>query len=113
MSTKPTYPAHWHDKTGYPYLNHLIGAYFHQDFDIDGHTLAEIIPVSKAGFTEQETQSTIADIQRFLADYGNSDADVAREFKRIFRPEITVEGWEGLTTRQWLLRIAELLQRKE
>ncbi|RZU41313.1 contact-dependent growth inhibition system immunity protein [Edaphobacter modestus] len=36
-------PYRYPDKTGFPYLNYLLGAYFHQDFEINGNTLEEII----------------------------------------------------------------------
>jgi hypothetical protein len=93
----------------FPYLASLIGGYFHQDFDLNGNTLEEIIETSKKTSSAEETAGTIADIQRFLATYGDSDARIATEFVRLFDPGIIAEGWEGLTTRQFLLKIETLL----
>lgn len=105
-------PYRYPETTGFPYLNYLLGAYFHQDFDINGSTLEEIIAASKKDFVAEDRAGTVADIHRFLATYGDTDTHLAEEFVEIFRPDIIAEGWEGLTTRQWLLRISELLEEK-
>lgn len=105
-------PYRYPDNTGFPYLNYLLGAYFHQDFEINGNTLEEIIATCKKDFVAEDIEGTIADIHRFIATYGDSDSHLAEEFVKIFRPDIIAEGWEGLTTREWLLRIAELLAEK-
>ena len=28
----------------------------------------------------------------------------------VFRPDVIIEGWDGMTTRQWLERVKELIQ---
>ncbi|HEX3435661.1 MAG TPA: contact-dependent growth inhibition system immunity protein [Pseudacidobacterium sp.] len=93
----------------YPYLDNLLGCYFHQDFDIEGDTIEEIIaayrrdhPISLDGLGVR------ADIHRLLRRY--DDSELAQEFVRIFQPDIIAEGWEGMTTRQFLLRMDALLQ---
>jgi hypothetical protein len=105
-------PYRYPETTGFPYLNYLLGAYFHQDFDINGNTLEEIIATSKKDFVAEDRAGTVADIRRFIATYGDTDSHLAEEFVKIFHPDIIAEGWDGLTTRQWLLRISELLEEK-
>jgi hypothetical protein len=38
------------------------------------------------------------------------DEVLPEEFVRLFRPDVTVEGWDGMTTRQWLTRVDALLR---
>ena len=105
-----TKSANVSDKQRFPYLASLIGGYFHQDFDVNGSTLEEIIGKSKADSSTEETAGTIADIERFVAEYGETGTGLAEAFARIFEPGVIAEGWDGMTTRQWLLRIAQLLR---
>ncbi len=94
----------------YPDLDWLLGCCFHQDFDIFCHTLAEIIATYVEDCSEDVVGHTASDIHRFLADYGESDASLVEATERIFKPQVIIEGWEGLTTRQWFLEIARLLE---
>ena len=50
------------------------------------------------------------DIQRFMNFYGKDDVTLRDTMERVFNPDIIVEGWEGMTTREWLLRVVELLE---
>jgi hypothetical protein len=91
----------------YPQLDSLIGGWFHQDFDIAGSTLDEIIASYKGVHSSEDWGNARADIQRFLQ--GRDDNQVKEDFVRLFQPDVDPETWE-MSTRQWLLRIAELLQ---
>ncbi len=97
------------EASAYPHLDALLGGYFHQDFDIFGNTLAEILATYRQDASESERQGTVSDIHRFLAEFGQSDASLADALQRVFKPDVIVEGWEGLTTRQWLEELARLL----
>ena len=91
----------------FPYLNYLIGCWFHQDWDIEGDTLDAVIASFKKSEAPADWTETRADIERLLNRY--DDQNLAREFIRLFRPDVDPEGW-GMSTRQWLARIGELLQ---
>jgi hypothetical protein len=99
-------------KTQYPHLAALLDGYFHQDFDVNGSTLEEIIDKSRADSSPAEIDGTIQDIHRFIQAFGDTDAHLAAAFERIFQPGVIVEGWEGMSTRQWLQRIANLYAEK-
>ena len=105
-------PYQYPEKTEFPYLHYLLGAYFHQDFDVNGNTLEEIIAACRKDFSAKDIAGTVEDIRHFIAAYGDTDSRLAEEFVKIFHPDIIAEGWEGLTTRQWLLRISGLLEEK-
>lgn len=88
----------------YPYLDHLLGGYFHQDFDLVGdvpEVLAEFVAVQRP----EVVWAVLADIRRFL-NYRSNDLDAA--FHRIFRPSIDPAGW-GKTTAEWLRWVDALL----
>ena len=90
-------------------LDNLIGGWFHQDFDIEGSTLDEVLAAYKRVHSLEDLRRTRADIQKFLEK--RHDRQVKDDFVRLFRPDVEPEAWDGgMTTRQWLLRIAELLQ---
>ena len=92
----------------YPYLDALIGGWFHQDFDIEGDTLEAMIAAFKKVRTPTDCAQTRADIARLLSRY--DDKALPQEFVRLFQPDVTVEGWDGMSTRQWLTRIDALLR---
>lgn len=91
----------------YPQLDSLIGGWFHQDFDLEGDTLEEIVAAYKTVHSREDWEGTRAEILRFLE--GRDDTQVKEDFVRLFQPGVDAEAW-GMSTRQWLLRIAELLQ---
>jgi hypothetical protein len=92
----------------YPYLDSLIGCWFHQTWDIEGGTLEAVIASFKKATNSSDWDETRADIARLLSRY--DDKALPEEFVRLFRPNVTVEGWDGMSTRQWLTRIGELLR---
>ena len=89
----------------YPYLSQLLGSWFHQDFDIDGETLEEILARYKAVSSVAETRATKADIKKFIEQSGNH---LDTDFIKIFHPDVDPKGW-GMTTKEWLMRIHDLL----
>ena len=91
----------------YPQLDSLIGGWFHQDFDLDGATLDEIVTAYKSAHSPEDWRNTKADIQRFLQE--RDERQVKEDFVRLFQPDVDPEAW-NMSTRQWLLRIADLLQ---
>ena len=93
----------------FPYLWTLMGGTFHQDFDINGNTLEEIISSFREDTSPDIWRQTKSDIERFLAERPN-DRQMVEDFERMFVPQVITEGWEGLTTRQFLLKIADLLK---
>lgn len=90
----------------YPRLASLIGGWFHQDFDLAGDTLEEIVAAYKKVHSSKDWNGARAEFAKFLQ--GRGDAQVRKDFVRLFQPGIDVEAW-GTSTRQWLLRVAELL----
>ena len=100
--------SHFVGEHAYPFLDVLIGGWFHQDFDIEGDTLAAIIASFRRDTNADDWAETRADIARLLRRY--DDAALPQEFIRLFQPGVYPTGWPG-GTRQWLARIDELLGR--
>jgi hypothetical protein len=91
----------------YPYLDSLVGGWFHQDFDLDGNTLEEIVASYKKSAPPEDWMGVRADIQRFLRQH--ETPRLSEDFMRLFQPGTDPESW-GMSAAQWLTRIAELLQ---
>jgi hypothetical protein len=91
----------------YPYLNNLIGGWFHQDFDITGDTLEAVIADFKKNTHSDSWAETRTDIARLLNLH--DDAALSGEFISLFQPGIDPEAWSG-STRRWLSCIDKLLR---
>jgi hypothetical protein len=100
--------SHFVAEHAFPFLDALIGGWFHQDFDIEGDTLAAVIAAFRRVSNADDWAETRADIARLLRRY--DDAALPREFVRLFAPGIDAEAWCG-STRAWLTQIDELLRR--
>lgn len=70
----------------YPHLENLIGCWFHQDYDIEGDTLEEVIAAYRKGTTAADRIGTRADIHKFLQHY--DDESLKEEFVRVFNSDI-------------------------
>ena len=90
----------------YPYLQAFLGGWFHQDCDVDGNTLEELVASFKRRSPERDWQVVRTDIERFLRD--RDDKEVAVDFPRLFQPEVGPAEW-GMTTQEWLETLARLL----
>jgi hypothetical protein len=55
-------------------------------------------------------QSPRAVIEKLLSRCDHQS--LTAEFVRLFRPDVDPEGW-GVSTRQWLMRIQELLRSRD
>jgi hypothetical protein len=55
----------------YPYLKHLLGCYFHQDYNIEGDTLEDVVGAFNrdCDYKLQKRADVINDIDKFLNDY--------------------------------------------
>jgi hypothetical protein len=90
----------------YPEMYNLIGGWFHQDFDIVGHTIEDVIAAYRKDVAPEYREQARNEILQFLEE--RNDDQVKEDFQR-FNPGVDPEAW-GMSTRQWLLRIAGLLQ---
>jgi hypothetical protein len=89
----------------YTALSHLMGGWFHQDFDIEGSAVPEILDAFRAVTTPEEQAKLKADIQRFLDEHPN---DLDSAFEETFEPDIVASALSG-STRGFLEEIRDLL----
>lgn len=89
----------------YPYLAHLLGAYFHQDCYDDGETDAEIIADFIASTWPYQRLGTRADIERLLHQHAD---DLLTAINALFQPDIEMPG-TATETADWLRGIAARL----
>lgn len=90
----------------FPELAAFMSGWFHQDFDIHGDTLEEVVAAFKAESGPEVVAPLVADIDAFLAT-GEDGMD--ERFQDWFRPDIIPSGFRP-TTHAFLDAIrAELL----
>lgn len=90
----------------YPYLDALVGGWFHQDFDIDGNTLEEVLASYRHRTPPGDHLGAKADIQRFIV------STPAEHLEAEFNARFTPTGFPGrddASLRDWLLRVHALL----
>jgi hypothetical protein len=89
----------------YPRLADLIGGWFHQDYDIEGETVAEIIDAFRAVTPPDEQAALRAEISAFLAEHSDR---LDEDFEAIFHPDIIPSALSG-STRAFLKEIISFI----
>jgi len=88
----------------YPEIETLMGGWFHQDFDINGDSLDEIIAAYRAVTPPDQQRALASEVGRYLAE----ESDVDHDFERRFHPDVSLTGFAP-STRDFLERIAALV----
>ena len=89
----------------YPRLADLLGGWFHQDYDIEGETVAEVIGAFRAVTPPDEQAALQTDISAFLTEHSET---IEEDFETIFQPDVTPSALSG-STRAFLEEIQALL----
>lgn len=89
----------------YPSLAAFLGGWFHQDFDVEGETAADVVTSYRKTSSAAERHAIRNDIDAFLAA-NPGPADHA--FHETFKPDIDPAGI-GQNARDWLTGIRALL----
>ncbi len=92
----------------FPALYQFLGGYFHQDFDIFGETLEEIMAACREELSPKELKAVATEIHRFIATYGVTLEKLNAALQTLFKPQVIIDGWDGMNSKQWLQRVAEL-----
>jgi hypothetical protein len=90
----------------YPALTIFLSSWFHQDFDIEGETIAAIVAGFLKSCQDEQRRSLIGDISRFLSEICDSEMEEA--FQQIFSPEIDLTAFTS-STRAFLVEILQHL----
>jgi hypothetical protein len=89
----------------YPYLDQLLGGYFHQDAYVDGDTDESILANYIQTSWDYQRLGVRADILRFLH---NHPSETKQAVESTFQPDITV-GKDDAAVRYWLLMLLHSL----
>ncbi len=95
----------------YPAFSELFSGWFHQDYDMYGPLLEDVLNQYRAEAPPEYRIQTASEIRSFMSRYGASDKLLADSLERVFNPDVRIEGWDGRTTRQWLEYVADYLER--
>lgn len=89
----------------YTALSDFMGGWFHQDFDIEGETVPEIVRAFRGVTPLGEQKKLRSDIERFLAEHPE---DLDGAFEEAFNPDVIPSILSG-STRAFLEEIRDLL----
>ena len=92
-------------KRQYEHLASFLRSWFHQDFDISGNTVEEIVSAFKKISRRAEVNNVRLDIKNFLEDCGNA---LDYEFDKTFDLDIDPTGFSP-TVKDFLETIHESL----
>lgn len=92
----------------FPVLSNFMGCWFHQDFDIEGDTLEEIVAAFKNDSEQQLVDWLVADIEAFIS---TGDAGMEERFQEYFEPCIIPTSFRP-STRDFLISIRDELTSK-
>jgi hypothetical protein len=76
----------------YPLLADFFGAWLHQDFDLEGPELADVLAAYKRVTSRSEQAALGAEVARFQAAHRH---DTEQAIERIFEPEVIVTALSG------------------
>jgi CdiI immunity protein len=94
-------------KSPHPHLADFLGAWFHQDFDLVGETIEEVVDAYARTADIAARHALAADVESFLGEGDARDLDV--RFMRDFDPDIDPTGL-AVDTRDFLERILRRLE---
>jgi hypothetical protein len=80
----------------YPALSNFMGGWFHQDFDIEGNSVPEVLEAFRSVTPTNEERKLKSEIQRLLDEH-SSDLDSA--FEEAFNPTSSHRHYPGLHAR--------------
>lgn len=93
----------------FEHLRHLFGAYFHQDWDLEGKDWPDLIHNYRRDTPAVEAAAAAEEIERLLAENGPEATLVDRllEFGCYYAPR---QDLGGPSVREWLVQVAEALR---
>ncbi|MCG5052504.1 MAG: hypothetical protein KA712_06055 [Myxococcales bacterium] len=74
-----------------PHLRSLMADWFHQDFDLNGKTVEEVVKAYREVTSPKELVALRTDIQKFL----QTSSDVELEFQELFHLEVDPCAFSG------------------
>jgi hypothetical protein len=92
-------------KTNFPHLHELLAAWFHQDYDIEGSTVAEVLASYRDVTPAAERALVLADVARFLESYPSAND---AEFNQVFQSDIIPSVLAG-SVEKFLVAIRDAL----
>ncbi len=90
----------------YPQLDHLIGAYLNQDYEISGDTIDEVVACYAKDRTPSDHQVLLDDIERFSHEH---EHDLDEAFVAAYGFDFDPALW-GLTTAAFFVELQRMLR---
>lgn len=92
-------------------LEQLLGGYFHQDWDMEGATDAEVIVAFRRAASVDQIEATIAEVDHILRRFSRDPLKI-EELLAALGCEYYYQA-DGLTGQEWLQRVHSLLNTPE
>lgn len=89
----------------FPHLDQLMRGYFHQDYDLVGNDVPEVVAAFARDAGAGGTAATAAEIRHFIAIGGADDGGLTARYP----DDVDPAGWD-MTDAEWLDWVARLLE---
>jgi hypothetical protein len=91
----------------FPHLDHFLNAYMHQDWDLFGESLEEVLQTYARQTSRSDVDGLRAEIDQFIASKGTR---IESDYYELYPNSVAPSGW-NMNVEQWLRRVSELAAR--
>lgn len=88
-------------------MKQLFGGYFHQGWDIEGDTDADVVAAFASKLSQDQIKATIDELDDLMRRFPDNGLAIERSLKEL-RSEYYYQA-DGLSAMDWLSRIKHLL----
>ncbi|MEW5290311.1 contact-dependent growth inhibition system immunity protein [Erwinia papayae] len=89
----------------YSHLDHLMGAYLNQDYDLSGETIEEVVQCYIDSEGPDKSSGLTSDCIEFL-----KEADIEGRFKELYSSDFDPALW-GITAQDFLINTIKMAKR--
>lgn len=86
----------------YSYLDHLMGAYLNQDYDLSGETITEVVQCYIDSEGPEMSSGLATDCHKFL-----EETDIEGKFRELYSSDFDPSLW-GITAKEFLVNTRQL-----
>ncbi len=86
----------------YSYLDHLMGAYLNQDYDLSGETITEVVQCYIDSEGPEMSSGLATDCHKFL-----EETDIEGKFRELYSSDFDPSLW-GTTAKEFLVNTRQL-----
>ncbi len=91
-------------RRNFPHLDHFLNAYMHQDWQIYGETLENVVAI----YVEDVSSDDVALLHDEISEFLSTQEDLSEPaYRQLYPNSVLPSGW-GMTVQRWLEFVDEL-----